>query len=300
MRIAKTLIHCSRTVAVFVDSTLRTFADQAYKTVQPCIRAMSSLFDGMCYTFSHPAKVAENVFSFISEELEPEFKYCAEESIELGLHVQSSLINKATSIIDTAYLLGSKGAEFAMTYGHAFTTEEDLEGYDAQAQQEIRTLAQEQSEALRIKIVQVVESARKHGKEAVQKALQYLQINLMGIVSEANALLIEALAKFPIKLPTVNWKHILNPIIEKGRLLGFHSIHNFPNSIVKIVNPCNKHEVYGAIYKYKGLQKYSSFSPSNWNEKKIMQKIKEAYVNRISYVRNGFVGKTSEGIPLQF
>jgi len=157
-RIADTLIHCALNVAIFIDSTVHTFTDQAYKTVQPCVQAILSLFDGMCYTFSHPAEVAESIFSFMSQDLGSDFNYRAEESTELGLHAQSAVINKATSIIDTIQILGSTGAEFAMNYGHAFTTNEDLEGFDAQAQQEIRTLAQEQSEALRIKIVEVAQS----------------------------------------------------------------------------------------------------------------------------------------------
>ena len=100
-------------------------------------------------------------------------------------------------------------------------------------------------------------------------------------------------------MPRVNLEHVFIGEIKGGKLKGFHCNRSYPERIIKIIAPPNKHGIFYAEFTYQGMIKKSTFFPSNWNRVKIMDKIKEAYANIIEINASGIVGETSEGIKIR-
>ena len=99
---------------------------------------------------------------------------------------------------------------------------------------------------------------------------------------------------------TLNLKHLFLGEIDQGSLKGFHHAKSYPDRIIKITRPPDKFGIYEAIYEWKGLSKKSTFFPDQWSRDKVLKKVNEACNNIIVRQQNGFIGKTTEGIEIQF
>jgi hypothetical protein len=143
------------------------------------------------------------------------------------------------------------------------------------------------------KAVQTVNRAGKNiakvGKSLVKGVQNFVYKNLTD----------EVFATFGTNLPRINLKHLfVGEFDKKNKLVGFHSTQDYPQKIIKITIPPDKNGVFKADFLHQGQVKNSSFFPKNWDQNKIMEKIKEAYCNIKELKNSGIVGETSEGIKI--
>lgn len=102
--------------------------------------------------------------------------------------------------------------------------------------------------------------------------------------------------------------HVLDGEIKKGKCFGVHFYQKEKHVIEELTLPPNKYGIWEAIVKIKHpttsawvkKEKASTFFPKNWTQEILIQKLKEAYNNRIKKQSYKHIGTTSCGIKVVF